>query len=166
MLITLLSILLILYVYFSIWYVQAESDENDNDVIFSSVDCENPTVSAVDAVEIHVVDENGLEINKDETETKNNDAQEDIEKSIEYNTNTFETEFSDCNTVIQMENETFKKRKSHDVRTDYLNEDKTLKNKLPVRKSKSKEMKKPMQIFTVLEEEISDVSDIETPRTW
>ena len=114
------------------------------------------------------MDEYGFEIQKDNIDGENTDSLKDLEQSDEdadnYN-NTSDNQANDVN--VTQENTEYSETESiHNMEADINERDDThLKNKLRAKKHKSKEMKKPMQIFTVLEEEISDVSDIETPRT-
>lgn len=150
--------------FFSVCYVQAESDENDNDVILSPRDDENQAINTVDAVEIHVMDENGDEVERNF---------EEIEKVNTINSLDNKANQKDDNTLTEISESTVTSNESdpslvnnqsqaHDKQNKHV---KDVKSKSSTRKIKSKELKKPMQIFTVLEEEISDVSDIETPRS-
>ena len=164
---------------FSFCCAQAESDENDNDVMLAPVDCEEPEQNSVDPVEIHVVDENGEEVKKDIEEGENIDAVEDSEHlSVNNEVDTTETGFSEdkSNSATDtkerdMQDKTILKDEKprtpnkHTVNPKESTFLKEIKSRAITRRSRSKEIKKPMQIFTVLEEEISDVSDIETPRT-
>lgn len=111
------------------------------------------------------MDENGDEVERNF---------EEIEKVNTINSLDNKANQKDDNTLTEISESTVTSNESdpslvnnqsqtHDKQNKHVKDGKS---KSSTRKIKSKELKKPMQIFTVLEEEISDVSDIETPRSW
>ena len=156
------------FIYFSVCYTQGGSDVNDNDVSLSPREEESQDVNTIDTVEIHVVDENGVQIEESREETNTAEIIDCLENRTN---NESEISLGECACEVSSNNQEESSPNKHAL-ADKINESsrqnknvKEIKSKHLMKKSKAKDFKKPMQIFTVLEEEISNLDDVETPRT-
>ena len=148
--------------------MQGGSDLNDNDVSLSPPEEGGQDDNAIDTVEIHVVGETSVQTEenleeRNETEIvncldgcANNENEASLSESNHEHFNTNHEHTILAKLALAEEN----KESSRQNKTM-----KEVKQKHFTKKSKAKHLKKSMQIFTVLEEEISSIDNTETPRT-
>ena len=149
--------------------MQGESDMNDNDVSLSPPEEGGQEDNAIDTVEIHVVGETSVQT-EENLEERNDTGIVDCLDSCANNEN--EASFSESNREhfnTNHEHTTLAKLALAEENKESSRQNKTMKEEVKhkhfTKTSKSKDLKKSMQIFTVLEEEISSIDDTETPRT-
>ena len=141
---------------------------NDNNVSLSPrEEGDQDTNAVVDTVEIHVDGDASAQ-----TEGKLQEASDIGLNCLDNSTNNenkimFSENNGDISNASQIQT-TPEKNSPHEVNKGSPKNHRTIKDiksKHFVKKSKTKDLKKSMQIFTVLEEEMSSIDDGETPRT-
>ena len=141
---------------------------NDNNVSLSPrEEGEQDTDAVVDTVEIHVDGEASAQTEGKLQETSDTELECLDNSANNENKITFSENNGDISNASQVQT-TSEKLSPDEVNKGSPKKHRTIKDiksKHFVKKSKSKDLKKSMQIFTVLEEEMSSIDDGETPRT-